>query len=155
MGAPPARPTEALTRFNSRRYPSTSVHQHTVMLLTRTSICYFATVSHSKPLPKDRFKTNFLRDAIKSCTTAATTSNELFEAVNNWGLLNRFSCQDPLFCTAALCVFLFGMKIEARGVQINKIIVEGILILQRLGRGSETASSSLETLIRGFQPFFP
>lgn len=129
-------------------------HQHAVMLLTRTSLSHAAATKGSRTYPKHRYKIKFLHDAARACIFAAKSTIELLKGLRDRGLLCRYSCQDPLFCTAALCVLLLGAKLEPPGPEMKKIITDGILILQLLGEGSETAASSLGGILRGFQPFF-
>ncbi|CAH0055918.1 unnamed protein product [Clonostachys solani] len=127
--------------------------QHAVMLMTRTSLSHVAATVGFKPNSKHSMKTNFLLDAARQCISAAVSTIRLLAGLEERGLLCQYAFQDPLYCTAALCVLLLAAKLEPPGPEMKEIIIQGVLLLQQLSKGSETANSSLEGIVNGFKPY--
>lgn len=131
--------------------------QHAVMLLTRTALSQVAATKSSTMAGTQQgseYKAQFLHNAAMSCVRAASNTIHMLQSLRDRKLLCRYSCQDPLFCTAALCVLLLGVKIQSPDADMKKVIIQGVSILQKLGEGSETAASSLAGIVKGFQPYF-
>lgn len=130
------------------------VHQHAIMLLTRTSLIHAAATIGSGKFSIQGRQSKFLHESAKACIGAAQTTIDLLKGLRDRVLLSRYACQDSLFCTTALCVLLLGAKLECPGKEMKLTIVDGVSILQQLCEGSETAVTSFHGIIRGFQPYF-
>ncbi|VUC27455.1 unnamed protein product [Clonostachys rosea] len=128
--------------------------RHAVMLMTRASLSHAAATIDSGPDSRHSLKTKFLLGEARQCISAATSTIELLKCLEKRGLLCKYAFQDPLYCTAALCVLLLAAKLEPPGAIMKRTIIQGLLLLQHLSNGSETANYSLEGIVNGFKPYF-
>ncbi|KAJ3528390.1 hypothetical protein NM208_g10220 [Fusarium decemcellulare] len=130
-------------------------YEQAVMLLSRIPLSHAAASKDNKEDGAGhQHKIKFLQDAVRDCVSAALATIKMLKTLKERRLLCRYSCQDPLYCSSALHVLLLGAKLESPTESTKRTIAEGILVLRELARGSETAASSLEGILSGFEPFF-
>ncbi|KAL4881388.1 fungal-specific transcription factor domain-containing protein [Aspergillus karnatakaensis] len=131
-------------------------YEHAVMLLYRLPLGQ-AVAAVNEETTQTPAKVEFLQNATIACLSAATSTVTLLQALRNRKLLCRFSCLDPLYCSAALHVLILGAKLEPGPPRddTRRVMVEGILVLTELARGSETAASSLQHIKDAFRQLFP
>jgi hypothetical protein len=126
-------------------------YEQAIILLTRTCLNHAVAESNASPLSVASRK--FIHRNAQDCLSAARSCIQIMSALGERSLLSRFSFHDFLYCSAALYVLLLGAKLERPVTPVKTTILQGIVVLYELAKGSEAAALSLNLISRGFQAF--
>lgn len=127
-------------------------YEQASILLTRSCLNYAASMHLHRPRMLSDEALRFVRQQAQNCVASAVASIQMLFSLRSRSLLCRFSFHDSLYCTAAVYVLLLGEKLDWLSPGTTKEpLVQGILVLQDLAKGSEIAARALRYVLKSIQ----